>query len=126
MNKILPLVCLLFFLAACSKKDGAAADTAVPVILINTPVNGQVVTGGSMVNITAAITDDARLAEIHVHISNNATNQQLIDIHRYPEAASYSLNESFQVQAGITYLIRVLAIDKSGKTGSGSVLVTAN
>ena len=79
-----------------------------------------------MVNITASISDDTRLAEVHVHISDNTTGQLLIDIHRYPNAAAYALNETFQVQSGINYLIKIIAVDRAGKTIGQSVTITAS
>ncbi|MET0393669.1 MAG: Ig-like domain-containing protein [Chitinophagaceae bacterium] len=125
MKKLLPVICL-WLIAACSKKDGTAADTAVPGVVINSPANGQVFTGGATVTITAAITDDTRLTEVHVHILDNTTSQLLIDIHRYPNTAAYTLNETFQAQSGINYTIKVIAVDRSGKTGTQTVLVSVN
>jgi hypothetical protein len=126
MQKILFIACCFFLAAGCAKDSGTTADNTQPVVVLSSPVNGQVFTGGATVNIAAAITDNVKLAEIHVHISNQATGQLLIDIHRYPDAAAYTLNENFQVQSGINYTIKVLAIDKSANEGTQTVSVTAN
>lgn len=93
------------------------------MIVLTSPSNGQIFTPGATVNITADITDNIKLAEIHVHIFNYATGQLLIDIHRYPNAAAYTLNESFQVQSGINYKIQVIAIDNSGNSETQTILV---
>lgn len=126
MQRILFITCCFFVVAGCSKNSKTADDDIVPVVVINSPANGQVFAGGATVNITAGITDNTKLAEIHVHISNQASGQLLIDIHRYPDAAVYALNENFQVQGGISYTIKVLATDKSGNQETQTVSVTAN
>jgi hypothetical protein len=119
------LLFTLLFLISCSKNEDTT-DNELPVIQLTTPVNNQVFTGGQTVSVTGSISDNSKIAELHVHISNNATAQLLIDIHRYPASASYSLNESFQAQAGITYKIQVIAVDKSANQETQSVLISAN
>lgn len=125
MKHLFVIACLLA-ITACSKSDSNGGDNALPTLMLNTPTNGQVFTGGSAVNITASISDDTRLAEVHVHISDQATGQLLIDIHRYPDAAAYSLNETFQVQSGLSYAINVIAIDRAGKSIGHKVVITAS
>jgi hypothetical protein len=127
MKKILSITsCALFLVVACSKDNKTVDDDFLPMIVLSSPSNGQVFTGGATVNITASITDNIKLAEVHVHISDHATGQLLVDIHRYPNAAAYALNESFQAQSGINYTIRVIAIDRSGNTEMQTVQVTVN
>lgn len=117
---------LLSFCAwlSCSKRSGSAEDKQSPVIQFTVPANNQVFTAGQPVVITGTITDNDKIAEIHVHISNNNTAQLLVDIHRFPAAASYALNENFTPTAGITYKIQLIAVDKSGNQAIESVMVS--
>lgn len=123
--RLVYLLLYLSLLLACSKNK-QAEDKQAPVIQLLSPSNNQVFTAGQTVLITGNIADNIKLAELHVHISNNNTAQLLIDIHRYPNSPAYSLSESFQVQAGITYKIQVIAVDNSGNQGMESILVTGN
>jgi len=63
---------------------------------------------------------------VHVHISNNTTGNLLIDIHRNPGSGSYTLNESFQTQAGIQYKILVIAKDNSANEGRATLEISSN
>jgi hypothetical protein len=119
-------ISLLIIATACSKSNGSADDTQSPVVTITSPANNSSVTGGQTLNITGTITDNNRIAELHVHISNNNTGTLLIDIHRTPAGNSYSLNENFTTQAGILYKIQVIAKDAAANETISSVLVTAN
>jgi hypothetical protein len=125
MQKYLAILFLFVTASACSK-NSESADKETPVVQLASPSNNQVFSAGDMVSINAAITDNSRIAEIHVHISNNNTAQLLIDIHRYPDAASYALSESFTAQAGISYKIQIIAIDKSANQKNETVTVSAN
>lgn len=117
---------LVLLMAACSNKDGREDDDILPTVILVSPTNGQQFTAGATVPITGTITDNNSLAEVHVHISNAANNQLLIDIHRYPGAATYALNESFQAQAGINYQVRIIAVDKSGNQALQTVQILVN
>lgn len=77
-------------------------------------------------NITGTLSDNQQLAEVHVHISNHTTGTLLVDIHRYPLSAIYTLNESFTVQSGIEYKILVIAKDNSANENRATVLISAN
>lgn len=97
-----------------------------PTVIITAPTNNQMFNGGQTVTITAFISDNLDLGEVHAHIFNSATNALLTDIHRIPTSGAYSLNESFVAQAGINYKVEVSARDKSGNQGVGSVLIKTN
>ena len=112
-------------LAACSK-NGNVKDNELPVVSIITPGNNQVFSAGETVNITGTLSDNQKLTEVHVHISNNSTGTLLIDIHRSPGSATYSLSESFQTQAGINYKIQVIAKDNSANENRSAVEITSN
>lgn len=126
MKKIISYYILLIGLAACSKDSKQSSDKELPVITLTSPSNNQVFSGGQTVNITGTITDNSKLALVHVHIYNNGTGQLIIDIHRSPDASTYSLNETVQVLAGIEYKIQVVAIDNSANQQVQTVLISAN
>lgn len=118
--------CLLFLLLAACSKNNSGKDNQPPIISFVSPANNQVFTGGQTVTINAALSDNKRVAEVHVHISNNTTGALLVDIHRYPNAANYALNESFTAQSGIQYKIQLLVKDNSANENNASVLISAN
>jgi len=126
MKKIIPYYILLMVLVACSKDSKQSNDKELPVIQLTSPSNNQVFSGGQTSNITATITDNNKLALVHVHIYNNGTGQLVMDIHRSPTGSSYSLNETLQVVAGTEYKIQVVAIDNSANQQIQTVLISAN
>jgi hypothetical protein len=126
MKKLLTYCSCFFIIVSCNNKSDKVDDKQPPVILITSPTPGQVFSGGQTANISANITDNSRLVQIHVHISNNGTGQLLVDIHRTPDGPTYVLNETLQVQAGIQYKIQVVAIDNSSNQETQAVLISSN
>jgi hypothetical protein len=126
MKKLIPYYILLMVLVACSKDRRQSDDKELTVIQLSSPSNNQIFSGGQTANITATITDNNKLALVHVHIYNNGTGQLVIDIHRSPSGSTYSLNETLQVQTGIEYKIQVVAIDNSANQQVQTVFISAN
>lgn len=125
MKTLLPIFVFSFLLINCSK-DSAEKDNVPPVVMLSSPANGQVFNPGEMVQVTGQLSDNKKITEVHVHISNNSTGALLIDIHRNPGAAAYTLNETFQTQAGIQYRIQVIAKDNSANEGRATVEISSN
>jgi uncharacterized lipoprotein YajG len=123
--KTLVVIALMALVTGCSK-NSSKDDKQAPVVTISTPMSNQRFNAGQTVSITGTVTDNEKLAELHVHISNMITGALLVDIHRYPSASSYTLNETFQVQAAITYRIQVIAKDNSANEGRASVEISTN
>ena len=113
-------------MSACSHNSEQVDDKQLPVIQVTSPSDNQVFSAGQTASITANISDNNKLALVHVHIYNNGTGQLIIDIHRSPDAGTYALNESIQVQAGIQYKIQVVAIDNSANQQVQTVFISAN
>ena len=113
-------------LPACSKKGNAPSDRELPVIVITTPTPNQVFLAGNAITVSGTATDNLKLAEVHVHIFNNATGTELIDIHHPAATPNFSFTESFAAQAGIQYKIQIMAIDAAANTGYATVYVSAN
>ena len=112
MKKILTYCIILLVIASCNKKD-QVNDKELPVIEVTSPVNMDAYRAGLIAPIKATITDNNKLAEIHVHIYDNISGMLLLDIHRIPFGNTYSLYEGLQVQPATDYKIQVVAIDHS-------------
>ncbi len=126
LHQILPLLIVSVALAACSKNGAADKDRELPAITITSPVNNGVFSNGQTVMVTANLSDNKIISEVHVHISNNITNQLLIDIHRSPASSNYAVSESFVTQSGIEYKVQVIAKDNSANENRASVVITVN
>jgi hypothetical protein len=112
-------------LFSCAKSSDEK-DNESPVVTITSPTDNQVFDAGATVSVTGTITDNKKISEVHVHISNNTTGNLLIDIHRNPGSASYTINESFQTQAGIQYKIQVIAKDNSANESRATIEISSN
>ncbi len=118
---------LAFVFFGCSKdEDKTEPDNELPVIVINSPDNNQVFNAGARVIITGSVTDNKQVELVHIHVSDIFTGAMLTDVHRTSQASSYSLNESFQVQAGIDYKIEIIALDNSNNENRASVVISTN
>jgi hypothetical protein len=124
--KMLIAIILIMATAGCSKSSSGSNDDQLPVVTITAPTANQRFNAGQTIAITGTITDNEKLAELHVHISNRETGALLVDIHRYPSVPSYTISETFQVQAAITYRIQIIAKDNSANEGRASVEISAN
>jgi hypothetical protein len=110
---------------SCSKNKDSDDKTA-PTITLTSPANSSTYMAGDAILIRGSIADDTKVAELHVHVYNNNTAQLLIDIHRYPNASTYTLDESIVAIADTDYKIQVVAVDKTGKQGIETVFVSAD
>jgi Bacterial Ig domain/Prokaryotic membrane lipoprotein lipid attachment site len=126
VKQSLLVLVIVIALASCSKTSQEDKDNELPVVTITSPGNNQVFNAGETVSITGNLSDNKKLVEMHVHISNITTGALLIDIHRDPNAATYAVNESFQTQAGILYKIQVIAKDNSSNENRASVEISSN
>jgi len=115
---------LLFFIVACSKGSGEDKDHDPPVLLLNTPVNGQVFTGTQNITITGAVTDNKYIKEIHIEVTNLVTGEQYLHVHIHPDSNRYTFNQTYNIEAGITYKIRVIADDGSANSTAKSAEIS--
>jgi len=124
MNKILLYSLCLLILASCRKYD-EGWKSPNPLILIDSPVNTQIYAGSQTANIFANIFDSHGLVKVQVHIYNNATGQQLIDInHILDDDKHYVLDEQFQVQVGMQYKIEIIATNKIKRKDTRTVTIS--
>ncbi len=126
IHTILSFLILSIAIVGCSKNGSADKDRELPAITITSHVNNGVLSNGQTVMVTANLSDNKTISEVHVHISNNITNQLLIDIHRSPASSNYALSESFVAQSGIEYKVQVIAKDNSANENRASVVITVN
>lgn len=113
-------------LFSCNNKDAVSNDQVSPVITMSQPANNQVFSAGDMVQIHGIITDDQFIAELHIHVSDNNTGALLMDIHRYPAGASFTLNEFFVASSGIQYKIQIIARDRGVNEAVQTIMVICN
>lgn len=126
MKTIFYSLLLIFLAAGCSKKNSSGEDRTVPVVTLGSPVPDQSFASGQNIAITGTITDNEKIAEVHVHISNSDNGDLLVDIHRYPGTGSYTLNETFTIPGTGTYRIQVIAKDNSANEGRATVNIRGN
>ena len=127
MKTAIVLIFLSFFLsgASCSKNKDKT-DTTPPVITISNPLNGQTFTNGQSIPISGTVTDNEYIAEVHIHVTNTNTGTLLMDVHKFPAAATLSFNESIIAATGVNYKIQVVTTDREVNEGRASVNVSCN
>ncbi len=125
MKTILILIFLLFMIAGCGK-TATEQDKIYPVVTISSPASGQVFTAGQSIPITASITDETYIAEVHVHVSNTNTGELLMDVHNYPAGKTGTISQSITAAAGVHYKIQVIAKDRAVNETNSTVLVSCN
>src|SRR5689334_13195269 len=124
--KFLPWSILLLLMIACSKGSREDKDYDPPVLSLNTPVNNQVFNGTQSISISGSATDNKYIKEIHIEITNLVTAEQYLHIHIHPDANTYTFNQSYNIEAGIAYKIRVIVDDASSNSTSKSVEISCN
>lgn len=125
MNKLLTILLLLIIGISCSK-DKDSNDVTAPTIQLTSPTNNATYMAGDIVLIQGSISDDTKVAEMHIHVYNNTTAQLLIDIHRYPNDSHFEINEFIVASSDTDYKIQVIAVDKSGKQAIETVFVSGD
>lgn len=116
---------LLTLLTACGK-PAAEKDKIFPVVSISSPANGQNFTPGQPIPITALVTDETYIAEVHIHVSNTNTGDLLMDVHEYPAGKTGNIQQSITAAAGVNYKIQVIAKDRAVNETNSTVLVSCN
>ncbi|MCU7549565.1 Ig-like domain-containing protein [Chitinophagaceae bacterium LB-8] len=120
MKQIL-LSLLILCIVSCSKNK----DEEAPVITISSPTNNQSFAAGQTVNVSATVTDNVELHEVHLFVTNNATGHEVVHFEQHADAKTLNIDKSFTAQTGITYRIRVEADDHAGNGSEAQVLVSS-
>jgi len=126
MKRVFIVVIFCALLPACSKKKSTISDKELPVIVIATPTGNQVFQPGDAVTVSGSAIDNDKLAEVHVHVYNNLTGTELLDVHHQIATSSYAFLEIFPAKAGIQYKIQIMAIDVSANTAYATVYASVN
>src|SRR5690349_4667452 len=121
MKKYLLLLFVPFLVVSCSSDS---VDDELPVVKLTSPTDGQVINAGTSVRVAASISDNDELHMVHLHVINLTTGAHAILFEEHPDAKTYALDQSFTVQAGVTYDITIEADDHSGNTGRAHAQVT--
>lgn len=104
-------------------------DTTAPVIVINTPISGQVLTSGLPVNMTGRITDDMGLYQGTVKLINDATGEvlknQAYEIHGF-KLYDFSVSYVPVVTASTDMTVTVSFIDHGLNNATQSVKFKVN
>ena len=116
------LFTMLFFIGC--KKD--SVDTQKPVVKINSPAWGDSFPDGDSVTVTATISDNSDLGEVHFEVTNKANSAEIVHLHLFPNSKTYDLTEGFSVHSGITYHIVVEGDDKSGNAAEDVIEISGN
>lgn len=116
-----PIACILFL--SCSKKKND--DKEAPVITLTTPSNNQVLTPGE-IHIKGTINDNQYIDQVHIEISNLNSGVEYEHLHIHPASKTYAFDQTFTVQAGINYKIKIIAEDPSSNPASAQVEVTCH
>lgn len=108
MKRSLYGIFLIALLCACKKEAG---DTSRPVIALTSPTDHQTFAAGQTVTISATITDNDELHEVHLYVKNKSTGAEVLHLEEHTDVKSYTLLKTFTAQVGITYKIELEAND---------------
>lgn len=126
MKRICFCCFFLFVLAACKKDHGEAADTEAPVIKMTSPAPNQVFASGQSLVVNGRITDNTRIEEVHLELTNKTTGALITHEHFVPDSAGYTLARTFTLAPSATYKIKVEAEDTKGNSSEVEINVSAN
>jgi hypothetical protein len=126
LNKIITVISVFIFFGACSKKTNIINDTSPPVVTIVSPLNHQHFNAGDIIQTTATASDNDKVVELHIHVSNASTGILLRDIHSYPGQSSGIVQDSFAAEAGISYTIKIICYDASRNLSTAQVDISVN
>ncbi|HKZ64967.1 MAG TPA: DUF4625 domain-containing protein [Chitinophagaceae bacterium] len=120
---ILPVISILF--CSCSKKSDEK-DDEVPGITHTSPVNNQVFPTGQTINIQGMVTDNQYLSQVHIEITDLNSGAEYLHVHIHPATKTYAYNQTFAVEAGTSYKIKIIAEDPSANVSSKQVEISCN
>ena len=108
---------------SCSKESG---DNVKPVITVTSPGANEQFAPGTVVNVIANISDDHELHEVHLFVTKHGTGESVIHFMEHLDASSFTLNEPFTIEAGISYDIAIEASDHADNFAVAQLAVSSN
>jgi hypothetical protein len=120
------LYLMLLFLFSCKKENDEGSDSQVPVIMLTAPPNAQTFSAGQAVTVTATVSDNQKIREIHLEIINTTTGAFITHEHYTPVNASFVINRIFTAQPASAYKIKVEAEDMFENKTKAEVSISSN
>lgn len=122
---------MMLGLCSCGKTtvegtEGDGRDTTRPIVVIVAPISTAPVNAGDKIRIEATATDNVKLTELHIHVTNAISGAILRDIHSYPGQPTGVVKDSFPAQGGLIYQIKIISFDPSQNLGSAQIQVPVN
>lgn len=125
MQKLL-LFLLLAVVAGCQKNHRTEPDSEAPVIQVIAPTSNQSYTVGQAVTVSAHITDNERIEEVHLEIVNTTTNATYTHEHFAPASAGFDLLRVVNLPVAGTYKIRIEAENTLRNDGEVEIPIRVN
>lgn len=89
-------------------------DEMSPAVNITSPADGAHFADGQEVTVTADITDNEEIEEVHFNVTIKSNSEELIHEHYQPNNKTYAFSGKFTVASGVTYHVAVEGVDKAG------------
>lgn len=120
---IFSLACILA--SSCSKKPGEK-DYEAPVVTLTSPVNNHVYPTGQTINIQGSVTDNQYISQVHIEITDLNSGAEYLHVHIHPGGKTYAYSQTFDVETGTSYKIKVIAEDPSANVSFKQAEVSCN
>lgn len=114
------LACLLF--TGCQRKIG---DFNPPIVTFISPEDESIFSSGGTVIVRATITDDIRISQVHLDVTNVNLNRSVVRFTATPKELSYELEQRFTTTFRTRYEIAVEAEDLDGNVHREKIYVSS-
>jgi hypothetical protein len=108
---------------ACSKESG---DNVKPVITVTSPGANEQFAPGTVVKVIANISDDHELHEVHLFVTKKPNGESIVHYMEHLDADTFTLNQSFTIEAGASYDIAIEASDHADNFAVAQMTVSSN
>lgn len=109
------------FLAACNK---SGRDDQAPDVRIDSPVDESIIGSGGKIHITATLTDNVQLDEVHLTVMDLNRNKFILSQSVFPASNQFTIDTSFITEAQSRYNIAVEGEDHAGNVHRQSIHVS--
>ncbi len=125
MKLLLIISSVCFLLSSCSKKS-EEKDYETPVITHASPADNHVYPTGQTINILGTVTDNQNISQVHIEITDLNSGTEYLHVHIHPATKTYAYDQTFAVQPGTSYKIKIIAEDPSANISSKQVEISCN
>ena len=110
------LVLFIFILAFAGLGCNKVHDFEYPVVTITSPEMGRVLDNGQVFHITGNVTDDSRLNQVLIRVTNvNSNNKLMLEVDLSPQSGQGSFNYAMIAEANTHYRLQIVAKDRTKK-----------